>query len=307
MTNFERYHALHDEVMKRLEDGEITTESAKELNDRFFNRYIMDDNIFTEKATREEYRMSAFKKKYNYDPKEKTIVVNGETYKVDLDTKRKTMEVYNIVSGEKEATIRQTAADMGDPDSTIHISADFFKLKNNKRRDAVLQHEIGHIKLHNANPSSKKFDSDKSAPIVVHSILEEVVQKVCQMHGITDKEDIKSIRSEVHKIYGDMKNNYYDKMSKDKLIRKIREDAFKIAKKYESKSNSHTNAKEFEADRYAANHSSEKDLKKGVREYYKYGTSDKAIKSQLKTAGADTSDETVSTIKKLLKSPDLPI
>ena len=42
MTNFERYNALHNEVMKRLEEGEITTESAKELNDRFFDRYVVE-------------------------------------------------------------------------------------------------------------------------------------------------------------------------------------------------------------------------------------------------------------------------
>lgn len=42
MPNFERYNKLHNEVMKRLEDGEITTESAKELNDKFFDRYIIE-------------------------------------------------------------------------------------------------------------------------------------------------------------------------------------------------------------------------------------------------------------------------
>ena len=40
MQNIERYNLLHTEIMRRLEDGEITTEQAKELNNKFFDRYV---------------------------------------------------------------------------------------------------------------------------------------------------------------------------------------------------------------------------------------------------------------------------
>ena len=45
MPNFDRYNKLHDEIMKRLEDGEITTERAKEVNDLAFEKYILEAAI----------------------------------------------------------------------------------------------------------------------------------------------------------------------------------------------------------------------------------------------------------------------
>jgi predicted nucleic acid-binding Zn-ribbon protein len=40
--NIERYIGLHNEVMTRLENGEITVEQAKEVNDLAFNKYIVE-------------------------------------------------------------------------------------------------------------------------------------------------------------------------------------------------------------------------------------------------------------------------
>ena len=42
MADFERYNKLHDEVMKRLEVGEITTEQAKDVIDMSFEKYIFE-------------------------------------------------------------------------------------------------------------------------------------------------------------------------------------------------------------------------------------------------------------------------
>ena len=42
MNNFEKYNKLHDEVMKRLKDGEITIETAKGIVDISFNKYIVE-------------------------------------------------------------------------------------------------------------------------------------------------------------------------------------------------------------------------------------------------------------------------
>ena len=42
MANSERYNLLHDEVMRRLENGEITTEQANEVHDKIFDRYVIE-------------------------------------------------------------------------------------------------------------------------------------------------------------------------------------------------------------------------------------------------------------------------
>ena len=42
MPNFERYGALHNEIMTRLENGEITTETAKEVIDAAFDKYVVE-------------------------------------------------------------------------------------------------------------------------------------------------------------------------------------------------------------------------------------------------------------------------
>ena len=44
MTNFEKYNKLHSEVMSRLENGEITIETAKEVNDLAFEKYIEESS-----------------------------------------------------------------------------------------------------------------------------------------------------------------------------------------------------------------------------------------------------------------------
>lgn len=41
-SNFERYSAIHNELIKRLQDGEITIEFAKEVNDLAFDKYISE-------------------------------------------------------------------------------------------------------------------------------------------------------------------------------------------------------------------------------------------------------------------------
>src|SRR5699024_8524985 len=43
------------------------------------------DSLYIEKQTREEYAKRRFKKKYDYNPKEKTITIDGEKYKVDAN------------------------------------------------------------------------------------------------------------------------------------------------------------------------------------------------------------------------------
>lgn len=259
------------------------------------------DDIVTEKATREKYRMSRFKKKYNYDPKNKTIIVNGEKYKVDLDIKSPTMNVKNS-DGSVATIIRQTAAELSSDDPTIHIDEKFFKLKNDRRRDATLQHEIGHVKMHSLVDNKhldKAFVTGTNFDVFVKSQMKTLRQKLeDSLYTPTDKE----LRDEIIeslKEQGITKSTYTSIKPDDIDRAKLRKDMLKIVTKYKSKTNNHVNMQEVEADRYSANRTSEKDIKKGVNEIYKHAKKDKAIRKSFKGYDIyDVPDDVVKYVRK---------
>lgn len=51
--NIEKYNKLHDEIMKRLENGEITMEQAKEVNDLAFDKYIVMESTDISKSRKD--------------------------------------------------------------------------------------------------------------------------------------------------------------------------------------------------------------------------------------------------------------
>jgi len=59
-NNFKKYNILHNEVMKRLDEGEITIEQVKELNNRFFDKYININNYenYFNEVTNQLYELS---------------------------------------------------------------------------------------------------------------------------------------------------------------------------------------------------------------------------------------------------------
>lgn len=125
-------------------------------------------DYLVEKKTSEEYAVDKFKKRYKFIPdkpgsKKGTITVDGEKFKVDMDTKNPIMR--STVSGEEYILPRYTGANLSD-DNEIYLSREFFnRIKNQDRRDAVLNHEVGHLKLHKMNgpnPVSEK-DREKTA------------------------------------------------------------------------------------------------------------------------------------------------
>lgn len=238
----------------------VTEESMNALKEST----IATCDVVMEKATAEQYAMSAFKKKYKYDPVKKTIVVDGETYKVDLDTKSKTMQVKDQ-NGNVETVIRSTAAEAFNSDPTIHIDKTFFKLKGSKqaeRRDALLKHEIGHIKLH--DPYMK--NSTMSPSIIKDLINVQVTAAINQGRIAAETKDTvcRQLAEEMKQSIENANKKYNKEMIERDITRLI-------AKKYSKLNvNSHINAQEFEADRYAANRSSASAVKKGVREAYRY-------------------------------------
>lgn len=270
---------------------------------------LSNESVFTEKATTEQYRLSKFKKKYHYDPSKKTIVVNGETYKADLDHYKSGIMYVKDTEGNKVATIRQMSADTRSDDPEIHFDRNFFNLKNSKRADAVLQHEIGHTKLHNSNLDGTHTDKSAISGSAFNEMI-KVIYRIAEpqyneyyksiygrpMNTAEKKELIRAIKNEIMP-----RKDEYMRLSEDRRKGKLRDDMLKIAKKYAKTSKaSHTNTQEFEADRYAANRTSEKDIKRGVRETYKHATTDKQIKKQLKVTGASTDKKTVNSQRKAI-------
>ena len=274
-------------------------ESAYE---RYYNGEISLDEFITEKATREQYRMKAFKKKYNYNPKDKSIIVDGEKYYVDLDVNNPIMKVKDA-NGNFTTVARFTSANIMDDNGTINLDKNFFKLKNSGRRDAILKHEMGHIKS-NAIKNNGKAES-ASIQTNYDAYVKEAFNTTKSFFKqldipMTDKEIMSIIKQQL-KDAGITQSTYEPTSAERKKQKVIREIRAYIEKKYTANRdayNDHTNYKEIEADRYAANHSSDSNLKKGLREYNKYNKSEKSIKRQLKASGAPSTKEVVDASRK---------
>lgn len=124
---------------------------------------------FTEKKTRNDYVRDRFKKKYKYDPKTNTIEVNGDRIKVDMDDSYvriikdpETGEIYD--NDLRDGTSIEMHPNK-DNDLLI-LDKKFFRLKNDKRREAILQHELGHRKLHRydaSEPDDERKANEKHA------------------------------------------------------------------------------------------------------------------------------------------------
>ena len=230
-----------------------------------------------EKRTRDEYAREKFKKKYKFVPDKPgsnkgTITINGEKRHVDMGKS-------SMVNFGGQDTVRQTAADINSKNGDILLDKNYFKLKNQKRRDAVIQHEVGHTKLHSVRGDSNVADprsfSPKNRGVARRNAynggkenLESMGKETLKMFGIdpSSKSTRKMLNDNLDDAMG-KSDKKYNERSKKNPYRKEREELLKQAGKYRSKSSSHANEQEFEADRFAANRAGAKNLKAGVREY----------------------------------------
>ena len=267
------------------------------------------DSYFTEMETREEYAKRRFIKKYKYNPNNKTIIVDGKQIKLDMDTNSRIMDVAaNPKNDNTTIAERQTAAELLSKVPTIHLDKNFFKLKNDKRRDAILQHEVGHTKLHNLKSPDKDLKTNKAVLTYVNQSM-NTIKSTLKAYGYNDSDikdymngpDIKKMKKEIVKSY--LKNGMPDNKERAKL----RESAIEKFKKFDkSKQSEHANTMEFEADRYATNKAGSSSLKKGIRESYKFAR--KNIKNQpkeVKSAYNKMADVDYNARSKVLKSKDL--
>lgn len=249
-----------------------------------------DEEIFEEKATRTEYAMRRFKERYKYNPSDKTIVVNGTRYNVDLDIAKPIIYLPDGAGGHV-ATPRQTCFAWTD-EGQIILDKKFFQLKDDKRRAAVLQHEVGHGRLHNTTPGNKTADRSKiSRTMIMDEIAEqeEELKKYYKRIGFSDKETAEYVQMWKDGIKPNI-DGYLKMSTASEVEDKIRASARAAARKYVPKHNpnldkTHTNANEFEADRYAANKVGERYIKRGVRETMKMASKPKEVKNMMNATG----------------------
>lgn len=228
--------------------------------------------IIMEKKSREKYRMSKFKKQHSFIPDYNkdafgnigTILVDGKRVPADLDIHSKVADTGDSIIG------RQTSALIsGDNQGEIILDKDTFNLKNPKRMNAMVNHEIGHLKMHSIQKDAVLRDPRFVSSANINQLLDTHVGSFIAS-GLLQPSDRRNVKKELLKEI-DVKG-YLKTGTPDKQNRQIRNACWKIAQKYAKSRNLHSNPQEFEADRYAANRSGEKQLKRGLREYTKrYG------------------------------------
>lgn len=262
-----KYEIIFESLQEKVNSGELSLEDASVINDIAYEKYIC------EMKTKAEYGERSFKKKYDFIPDKPgartgTILVDGKRQRVDFD-KTKDIDATALDGTEKGKIIRQTKSDIIDDDSTITLDNHFFRLKGsnkNQRRDAILQHEVGHTRLHPLSANSSTLDKSKSTPLAHKQSLDAAIKSF----GIDPDEFLdKETRKDLNRATG---SEQYKKMSlrnSSKEARTERNKGIKAASKYVKKDNPHSSTIEIEADRYAANRTSPSALKRGVREYAK--------------------------------------
>lgn len=205
---------------------------------------ILDESIHGK--TKADYAKRAFKEKYNYDPKDKTITVDGKKHRIIIEGEHEDANKPRGLNNTKPLAT-ETGAYTANKHGGIYLDKNFWKLKNGQRREAALQHEIGHLKLHGINSKSKHLDREL--------VNDNNIKRTSYFGNTADIANI------------DRMNKLVDK-NKDNQRNKDRRDNIDKYKKYEVPK-THANTNEFEADRYAANKCGTKNAKKCVSEYYK--------------------------------------
>ena len=226
-------------------------------------------DLLTEGAvkTNNKKKMDKWLKKYGYqgDKKEGTITVDGEKIKVDRDTKSLTAKTSN-----GQVNPRVTGIDSTSSEPKIILGKEFEKLKN-KRKDAILNHEIGHIKYH--NPTSDKI-TKKSRDIIIDSMAKDTS---ITNHGDDSFKD--KVKQELNRTLQDNSKKPENYTDKDK----IRHDNLDKLKKYED-GKLHSNRTEYEADIYASQQKNGDQIKRGIRDINKHTKNgvDRSIKTAKK-------------------------
>lgn len=265
------YEMIYRELCERVENGELTCDEAYLINERAYDQYVIE----RKKLTTTDRHMSKFKKKYNFVPDANNkntgqITVDGRQYPIDLDINN---PFVNTINGDLP---RNTITDLspGDKQGKIFIDKKFMNLKP-KQSDAILQHEIGHNRIHSMSSNTPNLIKNAEHMGSVDTQASGYARAAQQIDPNVPKKAVKKIIRDAMLDGG----KDYKKRAKNvpENIKKSRGEMYSYMKKYTSPENEHINQKEFEADRYAVNHSGhpitkvsgKSQLKRGLRNIYK--------------------------------------
>lgn len=187
------------------------------------------DIIFIETKKAEEYHRKNFKKKYNF-VSDKDGSSRGT---ITVDGKK-----YNVDLSRSPETYHGSS--LRDGRDSIKIGTEVFKIggkSGSRQRESILQHEIGHQNLHSVtNPDSNMVEDDIPGFVRDNEFGKRKLEQI-QIKSEEDSSSRKRTRS------------YAQKYDKSHIV-------------------DHANSKEFEADRYAANRTSEKDMLAALSQLY---------------------------------------
>ena len=215
--------------------------------------YLLESKRLTSKD-RHLYR---FKKSYNFRPigKDKTygkITVDGSDYNVDIDINNP-----HIRTWDNKNIPRETISEVSDKNGTIHFSNSDFRLKP-KQLDSILQHEIGHTKMHYINPDTlvgnKQYASNSVADVNSRIMRDKLYNATRKQYELPD-----------------VKNALYDDKyfrNENEKIEKERRKNIAHMQKYVNCNNGATPL-EFEADQYSMHKNGKSNLKRALRNKYK--------------------------------------
>lgn len=236
-------HKKNNDISKKTQNESIAiilTEAALLLND--------DIDTLNEGAvkTSKKKKLDRYLAKYGYDKKNGTITVNGTT--VDVKKGNTNHNGYHT----------HMNIDSGSGKNTLVIGKEFSKLKNNKRRDAILNHEIMHAKTNNLKNPNTTLDHK------IYTAIDLEDKNLAKIKNPT-KED----RDRVHNA---MKSYLYSTGYKDPSEYNDKEKAqvknLKIFSEYTK--NDHTTPLELEADAYARYSKNGNHLDRAQREVSKH-------------------------------------
>ena len=149
------YEEIYDELCYRVECGDLTVEEAELINEKAYDMYIIEKSVRQREINR---KFSSLLNKYNYDPKTKTIEVNGTKIKVNVNREdpyaASTMLQVDMKKYNREVK-RLISIGMNEKDAK-HIASSLLKRSGNTKIKSIsignqinefgLLHEVGHVK-----------------------------------------------------------------------------------------------------------------------------------------------------------------
>ena len=237
----------------------------EQRNSLFMESYY--DYYFTEKKTKEEYSMEKFKKKYKFipdktkggnDPRRGTIDPgNGHRIKVDFGKNKTRLIPTGCIPTKLPRTI---TTDDYEGHKKVTLSKQYFdRVKNQKRRDAILQHEIAHNELH--LPSERM--ANNSTPEIIRSVIKDIFR-------VNDYDmNVPKVKKEYNSLCDDLIKENENKPTIKNV--ELRKQIIRKLKSYpEIKGSDHAGTHEYEADLYAATKSGVGNVKKGLNDISKH-------------------------------------